>query len=172
MIYPLVIGQALKKKNQKPLFEALQKVKEGLLFASLSPISLFVLMSVVSQGSRICGFVTFEYRVDAVGVHITSADGVPGGDPEDLHPRGVDEAHASLQEGVGGGAEGGPSDDGALQFCLLCRCSQWRPAAALGKWSRGGTLQQEGLFCCHCLFFCVKFPFCCEILEILLKRLV
>lgn len=74
-------GVTLKRKNQKPLFEALQKVKEGLFSFFLSIIYLYSIFILRLFLFFFCFLnkLKFEFfgRVDAFGVHIVASDGVP-----------------------------------------------------------------------------------------------
>ena len=79
----LSLLQYLKKKNQKPLFQALQKIKEGHQYSQLS-FSLYYIYTYIHIELDIfwvCLIISFygvnECRVDVVGLHITATHSVP-----------------------------------------------------------------------------------------------
>ena len=95
----LSLLQYLKKKNQKPLYQALQKIKEGHQYSPLS-FSLYYMHIYIYTHTHIhieldifwvCLIISFygvtECRVDVVGVHITATHSVPSTDCQNLHTR-------------------------------------------------------------------------------------
>jgi predicted PurR-regulated permease PerM len=93
--------QYLKKKNQKPLYEALQKIKEGHHSHLHSSVSLYYNL----YGFWVYIYIYFIFyfyfllgkcRVDAFGVHITPTHGVPSSNCQNLHIRGLSQQVVAL----------------------------------------------------------------------------
>ena len=74
--------QYLKKKNQKPLFHALEKIKEGHQYSlSLAITFIYTYIHIELDIFWVCLIISFygvnECRVDVVGLHITATLSVP-----------------------------------------------------------------------------------------------
>jgi hypothetical protein len=68
----------------------------SVLFFLFSTIPEKIQMSTAQTTLPLC--LCVRCRADASGVHLPAADGVPGDDPEDMHPRRLDVRHAAVQE--------------------------------------------------------------------------
>ena len=79
-------GKFLKAKDQKPLFEALQKIKEGFFF-----LFFFLFLQIqIHDLSLHC------FRADAVGVHFPAFDGYTKRHYQNLRSAGPHAPHASV----------------------------------------------------------------------------